>query len=74
MIEEDKYKKKYRTSSFRKPNWDYGSHGLYFVTICTHERIHYFGKMDTFTETEAGEAQSIVSLRGTAIAEVAYQN
>jgi putative transposase len=73
MIEEDKYKKKYRTSSFRKPNWDYGSHGLYFITICTHERIHYFGKMEedssTFTET-----QGIVSLRETAIAEVARKN
>jgi putative transposase len=72
-MEDDKYQNKYRTSSFRKPNWDYGSHGLYFVTICTHERIHYFGKMDdessTFTET-----QSIVSLRETPIAAVTREN
>ncbi|WCT12750.1 transposase [Mucilaginibacter jinjuensis] len=69
-MEEDRYKNKYRTSSFRKPNWDYGSHGLYFVTICTHERIHYFGEInETCTET-----QGIVSLRETPIAEIARQN
>jgi len=40
---EDKYQKKYRISSPRLAGWDYGSHGLYFVTICTKHRIHYLG-------------------------------
>jgi len=70
-MEEDKFKSKYRTSSFRKPNWDYGSHGLYFITICTHDRIHYFGEV---IETEEQESQNVVSLRQTPIAKVAYQN
>lgn len=27
-------------------NWDYGSPGLYFITICTKDRNHYFGKIE----------------------------
>jgi putative transposase len=42
---EDKYQKKYRISSPRLAGWDYGSHGLYFVTICTKHRVHYFGEV-----------------------------
>jgi len=42
---EDKFQKKYRVSSPRLPGWDYGSHGLYFVTICTKDRIPYFGEI-----------------------------
>jgi putative transposase len=38
----EKYHHKYRISSIRLQNWDYGSPGLYFITICTHNRIHYF--------------------------------
>jgi putative transposase len=26
-------------------SWDYGTNGAYFVTICTHERHHSFGKI-----------------------------
>lgn len=37
------YKNKYRVESIRRPNWDYSAPGLYFVTICTHERKMYFG-------------------------------
>lgn len=41
----DLYKNKYRIESARLKNWDYGSNGAYFITICTHHRIHYFGKI-----------------------------
>ena len=30
----------------RWANWDYSNEGYYFVTICTKDRIHYFGEMD----------------------------
>ncbi len=40
-----KYKNKYRMESTRLPNWDYGSNAAYFVTICTKNRIHYFGEI-----------------------------
>lgn len=42
----DKFKNKYRIPSARLQNWDYGSPGLYFITICTKDRNHYFGKIE----------------------------
>jgi putative transposase len=40
-----KYAGKYRPTSFRKPGWDYGADGSYFITICTHGRKHFFGEI-----------------------------
>lgn len=39
----EKYKNQYRIKSARHPHWDYSSNAAYFVTICTHNRTHYFG-------------------------------
>jgi len=41
----EKFLGKYRISSARLRNWDYASSGLYFVTICTKNRDHYFGQI-----------------------------
>lgn len=41
----DKYQNKYRIPSARLPGYDYGAHGLYYVTICTKNRVHYFGNI-----------------------------
>lgn len=41
----DKYKNKYRIPSARLQNWDYGSNGAYFITICTQNREHFFGEI-----------------------------
>ncbi|WP_320112019.1 transposase [Draconibacterium orientale] len=41
----DKFRNKYRISSARLQNWDYGRHAAYFVTICTQGREHYFGRI-----------------------------
>lgn len=38
------YKNKYRTTSIRWEKWDYRNPGAYFVTICTKNRISYFGE------------------------------
>jgi len=62
-----KYKEKYRIESARLKNWDYGSHGLYFVTICTKNRECYFG------DIASAETQNIASLQPTAIGNVANQ-
>ncbi len=40
-----KFRNKYRIESARLQHWDYGSNAMYFVTICTHNREHYFGKI-----------------------------
>jgi putative transposase len=41
----DKFKNKYRIPSARLQNWDYGSNGAYFITICTQNRQHLFGEI-----------------------------
>ena len=41
----DKFNNKYRISSARMKNWDYGSQAAYFVTTCTAKRIHHFGEI-----------------------------
>lgn len=40
----EKFKGKYRSELARKQNWDYGSDGAYFITICTKDRQHFFGE------------------------------
>ncbi len=39
------YKNKYRIECARCRNWDYSSNGYYFITICTHNREHFFGEV-----------------------------
>ncbi len=68
---EDYYQNKYRVSSARLPGWDYGSHGLYFVTICTKDRFPYFGEIENKNNPET---QSIASLQKTQIGEIAHDN
>ncbi|MCD6354793.1 MAG: hypothetical protein J7L95_04510 [Prolixibacteraceae bacterium] len=41
----DKYQNKYRIKSARLEGYDYRQAGLYFITICTHNHEHYFGKI-----------------------------
>lgn len=37
------YRQKYRIESARLKDWDYSSDGYYFITICTKNRVNYFG-------------------------------
>ena len=41
----EKFQNKYRISSSRLKNWDYGHNGAYFITICTGNREHFFGEI-----------------------------
>lgn len=41
----EKFQGKYRISSTRLRNWDYASSGMYFVTLCTKNREHFFGQI-----------------------------
>lgn len=60
----DKYQNKYRIASARAAWWDYGWNGAYFITICTQDRKHFFGKIE--------QSQSILSSMGQ-IAEANWQ-
>ena len=39
------FKNQYRTPSARLQSWDYGWNGYYFITICTKNRLCYFGEI-----------------------------
>ena len=41
----DKFQNKYRIPSARLQNWDYGSNGSYFITICTADMQYHFGEV-----------------------------
>jgi len=51
------YRNKYRVESARLKNWDYAAPGMYFITICTHNREHLLGKIDqgNMTLSDIGE-------------------
>ena len=78
VLMEDAFKNKYKISSARLPGWDYGSHALYYVTICTKDRLKYFGEIIQNTninpETQNVETQNFASLQPTLIGEVAHNN
>ena len=48
---EDKFQNEYRTQSNRLKNWDYSNAGYYSITICTKDKINYFG------DIKSGEMQ-----------------
>ena len=70
------FRNKYRIPSARIQGYDYGSHGLYFVTICTKDRINYFGEIYAPVETDnypsQDETRNRASLQKTAIGQIAF--
>jgi len=44
------FQNKYRISTARLRTWDYAGEGMYFVTICTADRVCYFGDIGHRTE------------------------
>jgi putative transposase len=59
----EKFQNKYRIPSTRLKGYDYGSNGIYYVTICTKNREYYFGNI-----VETG---NYPSLQATFIGQVA---
>ncbi len=46
-MSEEKFQGRYRIPSARLAGYDYGSSGMYFITICTQNRQHFFGAIPT---------------------------
>ena len=44
-MEDDKFEDQFRIASAQWAGYDYGQSGMYFVTICTQNRIRYFGEI-----------------------------
>lgn len=56
----DKFNNKYRIATTRLQGYDYGAHGGYFVTICTKNRLHYFGEIENVVNVvETGNCPSL---------------
>ncbi|MBI4652409.1 hypothetical protein HY745_14265 [Candidatus Desantisbacteria bacterium] len=51
------FQNKYRIASARAPWWDYSGNGVYFITICTANKVQYFGKIvkDNMQLSEIGK-------------------
>lgn len=45
IVNVPKFRKKYRIPSTRLPGWNYAGVGTYFITICTNDRIPWFGRI-----------------------------
>ena len=56
-----KYQGVYRGQTFRLQNWDYGSEGFYFITICTQNREHFFGEIESVSVTHLENGEMILS-------------
>ena len=41
----DRFKGKYRIPSARASWWDYGANASYFITICTQNKLNFFGNV-----------------------------
>ncbi|MFZ1790235.1 MAG: transposase [Saprospiraceae bacterium] len=63
----EKFKGKFRIPSIRLQGYDYGSTGLYFVTICTKNRLHSFGEISDSQMGNTVETDNYPSLHPTAI-------
>lgn len=55
----DKFQNKYRIPSARLQGYDYGQNGAYFITICTQNRVHFFGEI-VDNEMRLNELREIV--------------
>lgn len=64
----EKYQNKYRIPSARLAGYDYSSNGMYYVTICTKNKIQYFGEIIASVETD-----NYPSLQPTIIGSIANQ-
>ena len=67
-----KFKNKYRIPSSRAQWWDYSNIGAYFITICTAQRQHFFGKIvKKIADPNALQPQFIATLQGTELGKLA---
>jgi putative transposase len=74
---EYKFQNRYRVSTVRLAGWDYGSHGLYFITICTKDRIPYLGEIrpaDILDIRNDSESENIAILGMSEIGKVAHDS
>jgi REP element-mobilizing transposase RayT len=60
------FNNKYRIPSARLRNWNYANEAMYFVTICTKNRQHFFGDIPSESEKNS------IILNPTEIGKIAH--
>ena len=60
------FNNKYRIPSARLQHWNYANEAMYFVTICTKNRQHFFGDVSTESEKDS------IILNPTEIGKIAH--
>jgi putative transposase len=65
-----RFNNKYRIPSARLQHWNYANEAMYFVTICTKNRVNYFGEI--IDGRDAMHRVSTPILRPTEIGEIAH--
>jgi putative transposase len=65
---------KYRIPSARLPHWNYASEGMYFITICTKNKEHYFGEIKDARVVDmlVADRRCIAYLQPTKIGQIAF--
>ncbi|WP_310377343.1 transposase [Flavobacterium sp.] len=66
----NKFQNKYRIPSARLKNWDYGTNGAYFITICTGNREHFFGEIVSVNDENEMQFNEIGGLANEFWAEI----
>ncbi|MDX2285631.1 MAG: hypothetical protein NW241_15795, partial [Bacteroidia bacterium] len=61
------YENTYRIDSARLASWDYARSGIYFVTICTQNRAHFFGEMIAMPMPGGGAMHRMPGIRRDAM-------
>jgi hypothetical protein len=64
-----KFQNKYRIESTRLKYWDYSNPGMYFITICTHNFVEWFGTINDrkFGPLKKGSLSTIVGSYKSAV-------
>ena len=55
------FKNKYKIDSARLQSWDYSWDGIYFITICTANMHHYFGKINSNNSMDFSDSGKIAN-------------
>jgi len=69
LFNNEKIPKKYRIESTRLKHWDYSNPGMYFITICTHNFVEWFGTINDrkFGPLKKGSLSTIVGSYKSAV-------
>jgi REP element-mobilizing transposase RayT len=67
------FRNRYRNDTARWQKWDYGAAGAYFITICTKNRVHYFGSISIGLRNIVDTVETC-GVVGTHLSQVGTQN